>query len=174
MSHINIEFKARIENLQTAEKKLLKLNPLFIGVDKQVDTYYHVKKGLLKLREGNIENALIYYEREDHAGSKQSNVILYPHTPSLSLKNILEATHRIKTIVKKTRRIYFIENVKFHFDSVENLGEFIEVEAIDKDGTISIDNLQKQCDKYIEFFNISPADFMESSYSILLIKKSSL
>jgi adenylate cyclase class IV len=44
--------------------------------------------------------------------------------------------HGIKVIVQKKRRIYFIGNVKFHFDTIAELGTFIEVEAIDKDGTL--------------------------------------
>ncbi|MEO7265209.1 MAG: class IV adenylate cyclase [Ferruginibacter sp.] len=169
MSHINIEFKARIMNIKAAEEKLQQLNPIFIGEDLQTDTYYNVPQGRLKLREGNIENALIYYERENLAGSKQSNVILYEHTPSSQLKSLIEKVHGIKTIVIKRRKIYFIDNVKFHFDHVENLGEFMEVEAIDKDGSIPVTMLQMQADKYSSFFEISPQDFIELSYSDMMI-----
>ena len=42
----------------------------------------------------------------------------------------------IKVVVEKTRKIYFVDNVKIHFDEVENLGSFVEVEAIDLDGTL--------------------------------------
>lgn len=171
MSHTNIEFKARIKNIKAAEEKLLQLNPLFIGEDVQSDTYYIVPKGRLKLREGNIENALIYYERENLAASKQSNVILYQHSPSQELKAIFTKVHGIKTVVIKRRRIYFIDNVKFHFDHVENLGEFIEVEAIDKDGSIPVKTLQSQCDEYSRFFNIALQDFLELSYSDMMINK---
>ena len=79
MSHINFEFKAKAQNIGELTKKLLRLNPRFIGEDKQTDTYFNVKKGRLKLREGNIENSLIYYERNDSAGAKQSDVLLYQH-----------------------------------------------------------------------------------------------
>ena len=71
MTHLNIEFKARTNNIQALEEKLLSLNPQFIGEDHQKDTYYNVKTGRLKLREGNIENALIWYQREDVKGAKQ-------------------------------------------------------------------------------------------------------
>ncbi len=171
MSHINIEFKARIKDIKAAEEKLQQLNPLFIGEDLQTDTYYNVPQGRLKLREGNIENALIYYERENLAASKQSNVILYEHHPSPQLKSLLEKLHGIKTIVIKRRKIYFIDNVKFHFDHVENLGEFMEVEAIDKAGSIAVAVLQKQADEYSIFFEIAAQDFIELSYSDMMINK---
>lgn len=171
MSHTNIEFKAHTKNIKTAEEKLLTLDPLFIGEDLQTDTYYKVPHGRLKLREGNIENALIYYERENLAGSKQSNVILYPHIPSAQLKILLEKVHGVKVVVTKRRRIYFIDNVKFHFDTVDNLGEFIEVEAIDKDGTIAVSTLQRQAEEYSNFFEITSQDFIDLSYSDMLVEK---
>jgi adenylate cyclase class IV len=65
MSIKNFEFKAKVEDLDKYEQKLLTLNPVFYGIDHQVDTYFNVSNGRLKLREGNIENALIDYERED-------------------------------------------------------------------------------------------------------------
>ncbi len=77
MQRTNFEFKARANDLLSLEKKLLTLSPKFIGEDQQVDTYFNVEKGRLKLREGNIENSLIYYERKNIADSKQSNVLLY-------------------------------------------------------------------------------------------------
>ena len=52
----NFEFKAKVDNLEEYENKLLKLNPFFKGTDHQIDTYFNVSKGRLKLREGNIEN----------------------------------------------------------------------------------------------------------------------
>lgn len=165
----NFEFKATCQHLNILEQKLLELNPMFIGEDHQVDTYFNVTVGRLKLREGNIENALIHYERKNTASAKQSNVLLYQHSPNVFLKNILIKALGIKTIVSKKRKIYFIENVKFHFDIVENLGTFIEVEAIDKNGNIGIDKLKEQCTFYIEFFNLKNEDFIENSYSDMMM-----
>jgi adenylate cyclase class 2 len=168
----NYEFKARTNDLDLLEQKLLELNPELIGVDHQVDTYFKVTEGRLKLREGNIENALIYYERPDIAGAKQADIILYKHYPDKSLKDILTKVHGIKTIIDKTRRIYFIENVKFHFDAVTELGHFIEVEAIDEFGQYSVKELQKQCDLYSSFFGIEATDYISKSYSDLVLEKS--
>ena len=170
MPHLNFEFKATTTNQQAQEEKLKSLNPIFIGEDHQKDTYYNVADGRLKLREGNIENALIWYKRADFAGAKQSDIILYKHTPDNSLKQILEKLHGIKVIVDKKRKIYFVENVKFHFDVVEGLGTFIEVEAIDKDGTVGIDKLKEQIAHYTQFLEVAESDFVEVSYSDLLLE----
>jgi adenylate cyclase class 2 len=168
----NYEFKAKAGDLDKLERKLLGLNPFFKGEDHQIDTYFNVPSGRLKLREGNIENALIFYERTDIAGPKQADIILFKHSPDKSLKDILTKVHGIKTIVDKTRRIYFIENVKFHFDTVTELGHFIEVEAIDEFGQFSVEELQKQCDLYSSFFGIKAADYISKSYSDLVLEKS--
>lgn len=167
----NIEFKARCSNIIEAEQRLLLLNPKFIGEDHQIDTYFNVVNGRLKLREGNIENSLIYYERTNTNDVKQSNVILYNHTPNQQLKDLLTIVHGIKVVVDKKRKIYFINNVKFHFDIVENFGTFIEVEAIDTDGSISIETLQEQCNYYAKFFNVAQQDYIAFSYSDLLLHK---
>ena len=173
MSILNFEFKAKAANQILSENKLLALHPQFIGEDHQTDTYFNIIEGRLKLREGNIENALIWYKREDTGGAKQSDILLYKHLPDKSLKEILTKVHGIKTIVKKSRRIYFVNNVKFHFDRVEDLGTFIEVEAIDETGKIGIEKLKEQCNFYISFFGIKPEDFIKESYSDMLISTGS-
>ena len=170
MTHLNIEFKAKANNIEGLEEKLLSLNPQFIGEDHQKDTYYNVNTGRLKLREGNIENALIWYQREDVGGAKQSDILLYRHAPDDALKNILIKLHGVKIIVDKIRKIYFVENVKFHFDRVEGLGTFVEVEAIDSTGEIGIEKLKEQCNFYINFLEIKAEDFMKKSYSDMMME----
>lgn len=171
--HINFEFKARHNDIAAAEAILQQHHPRFAGEDHQVDTYFRVPNGRLKLREGTIEQALIFYQRSNVAGAKQSDVILYQHKADAALKEILTLSLGIKTVVDKQRRIYFIENVKFHFDTIEGLGTFVEVEAIDKDGSIGIDRLKEQISFYQELLCVKEEDFMAESYSDLLLAKKS-
>ena len=171
MATVNFEFKAKASDITALEQQLQTLNPRFVGQDNQADTYFNVHTGRLKLREGNIENSLIHYDRINTAGAKQSDILLYQHTPDKSLKDILIKTLGIKVVVDKKRKIYFIENVKFHFDMVEGLGTFIEVEAIDSDGSIGVEKLQQQCNHYAAFFNIAPSDYIAFSYSDMLLEK---
>lgn len=167
----NFEFKAKVENAEDFEKKLQSLNPVFIGEDHQVDTYFIVEKGRLKLREGNIENALIHYQRENIVGAKQSDILLYQHHPEEILKQILTLHLGIKTVVDKKRKIYFIDNVKFHFDIVKDLGHFIEVEAINNDESYTISELKEQCEKYFQFFGLAETQLVGRSYSDLILEK---
>lgn len=146
-------------------------NADFKGTDHQIDTYFKVNKGRLKLREGDIENYLIYYERENKEGPKQSDVILFKSAPESSLKSILINANGVLIIVDKKREIYFIENVKFHIDTVKELGTFMEIEAIDEDGSIGKEKLLKQCNQYLKQFDIKESDLISVSYSDLLLEK---
>ena len=76
MKRIIIEIKAVSSDLSGLRKKLDELNAEYKGVDHQIDTYFQVKEGRLKCRQGNIENTLIYYKRANQAGPKLSNVVL--------------------------------------------------------------------------------------------------
>lgn len=171
MKHINIEIKARCNDHGKIRSKLKSQNADFKGIDHQIDTYFKVNDGRLKLREGEIENHLIFYKRGNQKGPKQADVILFNSSPNSSLKEILINALGILVVVDKKREIYFIENVKFHIDTVKNLGTFIEIEAIDNEGAIGKDKLLKQCNKYLKFFNISNKDLVEVSYSDLLLER---
>lgn len=174
MPHLNVEIKARCHNPQTIRDILRARHADFRGTDHQIDTYFKVARGRLKLREGNIENALIYYEREDQEGPKQSSVALVPATPGSPLKTLLTQALGILMVVEKRRDIYFIDNVKFHLDEVEGLGTFVEIEAIDYDGTIGSERLLAQCHTFLSLFNIQPDELVAVSYSDLLLQRTNL
>lgn len=167
----NFEFKAKVSETESYEKSLLDLNPRFVGTDHQVDTYFNVSKGRLKLREGNIENALINYDRSNSAEAKLSEVMLYKHQANPALKSILTHQLGVKVVVDKNRKIYFLENVKFHFDEVQGLGAFLEVEAIDEGAKFSIDELKDQCEHFRKFFNLPESALQSQSYSDMLLEK---
>jgi adenylate cyclase, class 2 len=170
MHRTNVEIKAKWNDHAEVRKILLSHSAEFKGTDHQVDTYFNVKNGRLKLREGKIENYLIHYLREDKEGPKQSNVLLYKSGPGSALKDILRKSLGILTVVDKSREIYFIDNVKFHLDTVSDLGTFIEIEAIDSDGTITPEKLYEQCRMYMGLFKIEEENLISDSYSDMLLK----
>ena len=169
--HINVEFKAHCNHPDEIRRILQEEGADYKGRDHQIDVYFNVPNGRLKLRKGDIENSLIAYEREDYAGAKQSNVYLVRVEPESNLEQALTTTLGVKVVVDKQRDIYFIGNVKFHIDEVKELGPFMEVEAIDSEGTIGRENLQEQCDHYKNLFRIRDDDMISQSYSDLLLQK---
>jgi predicted adenylyl cyclase CyaB len=171
MDHTNIEIKARSSN-HTRIREILALKAAdYRGRDHQLDTYFYVPSGRLKLRKGNIENSLIYYDRENIQGPKQSNVALARLSPNPDLRDVLAKALGVLVVVDKQREIYFVDNVKIHLDSVRGLGDFCEIEAIDEDGSIGTDALLEQCQHYIDLFGIAPSDLVSTSYSDLLLER---
>lgn len=168
------EIKAHCSNPEKIEELLLANNASFKGQDHQIDTYFKVSKGRLKLREGSIENTLIFYDRVESQGIKSSQVkfLKLEQTQVAALKQILITVHPILVVVDKQRKIFFIDNVKFHIDRVENLGSFVEIEAI---GTKqqNFDELQKQCEYFQSYLGISNQECIASSYSDLILGQSS-
>ena len=86
-----IEIKARCSDPDRIRVILRSRDARFVGEDHQIDTYYRVDQGRLKLRRGRIENSLIYYERPDDEGPKRSDVKLFRITADSGLKTVLEA-----------------------------------------------------------------------------------
>lgn len=169
MPHTNIEIKAKTDGQEKIRELLKSCGARFAGIDQQIDTYFKVDAGRLKLREGNIENSLIHYYRENAAGPKKSIVNIYKTAPGSNLKEILSAALGIACVVNKRREIYFIGNVKFHLDDVGGLGSFVEIEAIDEDGSIGNEKLLEQCHRYLDLFRIRDKDLISVSYSDLLM-----
>jgi predicted adenylyl cyclase CyaB len=171
MPHLNVEIKAKCSDPEFIRKWLLLHNAKFIGTDEQTDTYFNVTSGRLKLREGNIENNLIYYDRSDQPGPKKSDFQLVKIGNPAELKEVLTKSCGIKMIVKKKREIYYIENVKFHIDLLDGLGSFIEIEA----GNILADKteseLLEQCNFYLKELGIKESDLIAESYSDMFLQK---
>ena len=171
MSFLNVEIKARCTDADTIERTLMNKGAKYHGLDHQVDTYFKVPHGRLKLRQGKIENNLIHYVRNDQPGPKDSQVSLCPGNDGENLKDVLSKSNGILCVVDKQRKIFFIDNVKFHLDEVNNLGSFVEIEAIDTTGDRNKEHLLEQCKHYIGLFNIAVGDLISVSYSDLIIRQ---
>lgn len=169
MSYLNVEIKARCSDPERVRNYLLDHKAEFKGTDEQLDTYFNVSNGRLKLREGNIENNLIFYERHNQSGPKSSHFHLVKIEDAKGLKEALIKSSGVKVAVKKKREIYYIDNVKFHIDEVPELGSFIEIEAGNVSVNLSHEELLKQCEFYIREFNIKQKDLIENSYSDMLL-----
>jgi len=168
MHHLNVEIKARCDDLDRIRSILQQQEAEFVGEDRQIDTYFQASNGRLKLREGTIERALIHYDRPDQEGPKPSDVTRYTPKSAEDLKAVLTGALGVQGVVDKRREIYFIDNVKFHLDRVEHLGTFVEIEAIGTDAEADAEALRAQCESYMERFGISADALVAQSYSDLV------
>jgi adenylate cyclase class 2 len=126
----NIELKARDPDPAHSFQASLDLGAEDHGWLQQLDTYFRVPHGRLKLREQDERAELIYYERSDQAIERESNYRIVPvHDPE-SLKDSLGAALGILVAVEKSRRLLIWRNVRIHLDEVPGLGSFIELEAV--------------------------------------------
>lgn len=101
----------------------------------QEDTFFNCPEGRLKLREiKGGESYLIFYLRSDLKGPKNS--VYYPSAVKdpASMKALLGAAFGLGGIVKKNRTLFLSGATRIHFDEVEGLGRFIELEVCLRDG----------------------------------------
>jgi adenylate cyclase class IV len=170
MAGVSIELKARCADLSHVRSILQSRRAAFKGLDHQRDTYFCVPSGRLKLREGNIENALIYYKRTDQKNSKRCASFLYRGPGGPALKKILAAALGVLAVVDKKREIYFIRHAKFHIDKVQRLGSFVEIEVFGPAGTLAEKKLREQCGFFQELLGIEAKDLVADSYSDQLLR----
>jgi adenylate cyclase, class 2 len=168
MSYLNVEIKATTGCPGLIKEYLLSHKADFKGIDEQTDTYFNVLHGRLKLREGNIENNLIYYNRDNQKGPKTSQFHLVKVEDAGRLKEVLVRSCGMKMVVRKIREIYFIDNVKFHIDQVPGLGSFVEIEAGNVLANKTENELLEQCRFYLKEFGIKEDDLIADSYSDML------
>jgi adenylate cyclase class 2 len=171
MKVINVEIKALCNDHGRIRRILLKKQANFIGKDQQVDTYFLARCGRLKLREGTIEQNLIWYQRPDQAGPRTSRCILHRTERDTPLKDMLERAMGVLVVVDKEREIYFMDNVKIHLDRVKGLGTFLEIEAQSEAGELAEEILHRQCRQLMDELGVRTGDLVSDSYSDLLMRK---
>ncbi len=170
----NIEIKARCADLDTARRIALELGASLHADVLQVDTYFAVAHGRLKLRQstphpipGSATRApwasLIYYQRPDQRQPKTSDYEIVPVEDGESLRQILAHALGVRARVSKRREVFLLGNTRIHLDEVEGLGTFIEFEVV-LDGNSSEEAGVKRTVELMEAFSIREADLVSGSY----------
>ena len=165
----NVEIKARTDRPARACAVLTGERAESVGRIRQVDTYFHCRDGRLKLRESPLGDQLVCYQRADQTGPKDSDIMLEALPDGHGMRALLARALGVLVVVDKQRQIYRIDNVQFHVDEVEGLGEFLEIEAIDDAGGIGKARLLEQCEHYMKVLGIDDADLVSRSYSDLAL-----
>lgn len=163
MKHVNFEFKARLRDDKVIRAALKRVRARYVGTDHQVDTYFRVPRGRLKVREGRIENALIFYERANSPRARRARIEMTLLPRRNSVRAILARAFPILTVVDKRREIFLVGNVKIHLDRVRGLGRFVEVEAIARSGSLA--KIRQQARRFQQLFQIPARDLVGQSYS---------
>lgn len=101
------------------------------GIITQRDTYFAVAKGGLKLREEQPGRPhLVQFERASEPQQRESRYRIVEVDDGEALCAALAATIGIRGVVLKRRHLLLWQSVRIHLDEVEQLGRFIELEAV--------------------------------------------
>ncbi len=131
----NIEAKFRCPDLPVIESRAKQWATSGPNVLRQIDTYFNVRSGRLKLREFPDKPAeLIGYQRGNAAQARPSDWLAFATDEPGQLKEILSRTCGLKTVVNKKRTLYLIEQTRIHLDEVDGLGSFVEIEVVLEEG----------------------------------------
>ncbi|MBA2117476.1 class IV adenylate cyclase [Bremerella alba] len=127
----NIEIKARLSQRSEIEDRIVPIADSGPVVLEQIDQFFRVPEGRLKLRQINGEHAeLIFYRRSDSAGPKTSDYNRVPISQPEQLAQLLTSALESLGNVKKTRTLYLIGQTRIHLDEVEDLGSYLELEVV--------------------------------------------
>jgi len=135
----NVEFKAELRDPAIARATCRSLKATPILVFEQIDTYYRVPTGRLKMRETEGEPAeWILYDRPNTVGFKTSEYTILTHEQAIERYGA--APLPVWVIVRKRRDLWMLGNIRIHLDEVYGLGWFLEFEAI-----VSRDHPEEAC-----------------------------
>ena len=138
---------------------------------RQVDTYFGVSSGRLKLREIRIEDRspvfeLIGYQRPDETGARWSTYhrAQFDESTGQSVFSALSATLNLTMVVEKDRLVAILERTRIHLDTVAGLGAFVELETVtagDDDPTA-----ETELEQIVDLLGLGKFKVVAGSYSV--------
>jgi predicted adenylyl cyclase CyaB len=163
----NIEIKARCPVLDTVRGQLAERGLMPVERMRQLDTYYAVPHGRLKLREVDGKPAeLIQYNRPDAVAARPSDYVIAPVVEPSALKDALTRALGIRGIVEKQRELYLWGQTRIHLDEVAGLGSFLELETVIAGQTQAA--AEQECRAVQAALGIREEDLVSGSYADLL------
>ena len=164
----NVEIKARIESVEALTPQAAALadqGPTEIAQD---DTFFTCPTGRLKLRALSATSGqLIFYQRPDQAGPKESFFLISPTSSPDTLREALTLAYGQTGRVRKHRTLFLSGRTRIHLDRVEELGDFLELEVVMADGEPAEAGVAVAHDLLAKL-GISPSQLIERAYVDLL------
>lgn len=161
----NVEIKARCADLAAARRVAERLATRQLGVDEQVDTYFVVPRGRLKLRRSSLSGAqLIPYLRPDRSGPKRADYRVVPVPDADGTLRLLTQILGVHRVVTKRRQIFLVDEVRIHLDEVEGLGSFLELEAVFDGSADAEAKERRRVDELMAELGVREGDLIEGSY----------
>jgi predicted adenylyl cyclase CyaB len=170
----NLELKARDDDPGGSLRTCEDLGAEDKGLLLQVDTYFDVPRGRLKLRrERGAVPHLIAYERPDRLGQKESRYRIAEVENADEVEEALGGILGVAVVVTKARRLFRLEDVRIHLDSVDGLGSFIEFEGVAASQDVDLAGFECVLTDLRRSFGIGDADLVAGSYRDLVLSAKS-
>jgi predicted adenylyl cyclase CyaB len=167
----NIEIKAIVRDFNNLRKKAEALSDTPAQIISQEDTFFKTKRGRLKLRQlGPNHGQLVYYERTNVTGPKRSEYFISDTNEPATLKTTLTAALGVRGIIRKKRTLFLAGQTRIHLDEVEELGKFMELEVVLRQGQSDAEGLAITRD-LMDRLGIQEEDLLGGAYLDLLERK---
>jgi predicted adenylyl cyclase CyaB len=166
----NLELKSKYPDVKKLRRLILELGAEYQKTMRQIDTYFVVQKGRLKLREIVGETAqLVYYERADEKSSRYSNYSVVEIIDASGFKKTMTDALGVKAVVDKRRELWMYADTRIHLDDVKSLGNFVELETV----IINQTDVEAQNEHNFvkQALGIDDAQIVPVSYSDLILAK---
>ncbi|PIO71561.1 putative adenylyl cyclase CyaB [Teladorsagia circumcincta] len=169
----NVEIKAKVRNREEIIRLARELTGKEPAVLQQHDVFYSSPEGRLKMRtveeDKVVRSELIWYDRPDIAGPKESKFykLDVPEKIFETLSSLLQCSMGIKGEVKKTRTLFMCGRTRIHIDSVEGLGDYMELEVCLSEQESAVDG-EKEAKAIKEKLGIIDDDLLEGAYMDML------
>ena len=166
----NVEIKARIPSvdlLLPVVAALADRRPVELSQD---DTFFACPRGRLKLRvNSETEGELIFYQRADIAGPKESSYVIAPTSAPDTLRAALSLAYGQIGRVRKQRTLFLMGRTRIHLDRVEDLGDFLELEIVlERDESVQAG--AALAEELLVKLGISPEQLVKEAYLDLILK----
>lgn len=162
---LNLEYKARLPDVEQAEAALRAIGAIESGILVQRDTYFRVESGRLKLREMPDRAELITYDRDERGADMLSRYTVMAVAQPNVTRDDLAAQCGVRGVVEKSRSLWLHRNARIHLDHVGGLGSFLEIEVVEPR---TPDEGRALLDELIETLSLDRAAALRMSYIDLL------
>jgi predicted adenylyl cyclase CyaB len=169
----NVEIKARIAGVAALAPRAARLadaGPTFLEQD---DTFFSCPHGRLKLRDQSAAGAeLIFYQRADLSGPKESFYVRVPVPDPEALRTLLQLAHGLVGRVRKRRMLFLVGRTRIHLDTVEGLGEFLELEVVLREDESAAQGIE-EARRIMAELGVEPEQLVQGAYLDHLQEQSS-
>jgi predicted adenylyl cyclase CyaB len=164
----NVEIKAKVSDLPKLRRRVESLADRGPALIEQEDTFFLCPSGRLKLRRfSDGTGELIFYQRPDGNGPRESQYFISATHDPRSLTTVLTGAYGVRGVVRKRRALFLAGQTRIHLDEVEDLGTFLELEVVlDEDQTAEEGTEIAQ--KFMKDLDIADTTLVPQAYIDLL------